>query len=246
MPAQLDAFFAQHPPNRGVRNAERRGQRAAIPPGQPRWRGQLQLPQNAQAQVFAVFWFLARPGLIVQPSDASCRKPLAPQTDRVWPDPKFARHFVIALTLQASQNDLGTLNQAGFPGPATGKVDQLSSLFGRTRQRYRDPSHETPHLVRGSWYHTIYRVSTQLSTGSVVGSRRQRRRHDIQGLHHRRIERLEGDGDRLHQTDGNAYTIPFIKVRSLVSYLITTLTIVAGVGSHAPVFPARGRRTPPQ
>src|SRR6516162_2273723 len=70
----------------------------------------------------------------------------------------------LRLPLKASQNDLGTLDQAGFLGTAPGKVHQLSSLFGRTRQRYRDPGHETPHVVRGSWYHTIYRVSTQLST----------------------------------------------------------------------------------
>ena len=34
-PAQLNAFFAQHPPNRGVRDAERPGQCPAIPPSQP-------------------------------------------------------------------------------------------------------------------------------------------------------------------------------------------------------------------
>jgi hypothetical protein len=37
MPAQLNALFAQHPSNRGVRDAERRRQCTAIPPGQP-WR----------------------------------------------------------------------------------------------------------------------------------------------------------------------------------------------------------------
>src|SRR6266481_4885042 len=147
MPAQLNAFFAQDPPNRGIRNAERRGQGTAIPPGQPWWRRQLQLPQNAQPHLRTVSRFLARPRLIAQPGHTPCRKPRAPQTDGVWPYPKLARHLVIALTIQASENDLGTLNQTGFLGPTTGKVHQLSSLLGRTRQRHRDPRHATPQLV---------------------------------------------------------------------------------------------------
>src|SRR5438270_12148917 len=85
MPAQLNAFLAQHPPNRGVRDAERSGQGTAIPPGQPGWRRQLQLPQNAQPHLGTVFWFLAWPRLITQPVYTPGRKPLAPQTDRVWP-----------------------------------------------------------------------------------------------------------------------------------------------------------------
>ena len=36
-PAQLNAFFAQHKPNRGVRDAQCRGQGTTIPAGQP-WR----------------------------------------------------------------------------------------------------------------------------------------------------------------------------------------------------------------
>ena len=108
------------------------------------------MPQNAPPQFLAIFRFFARSRLIVKPGDATCGKPFAPQTDRVWPHPKLARHFIIALAVQASQNDLSALNQAGFLGTATGKVHQLSSLFGRTRQRYRDPGHETPHVVRGA------------------------------------------------------------------------------------------------
>jgi hypothetical protein len=173
MPAQLDAFFAQYAPNRGIRNAKRRGQCTAVPSGQP-WRcWQLQLPQNAPAQFLPIFRLLARPRLIVKPGDAACRKPLAPQTDGVWPHPKFARHFVIALTLKAGQNNLGALDQAGFLGPATGKVHQLSSLFGRTRQRYRDPGHETPHVLRAPEVHTIYRISTQLSTSTALRHRKR-------------------------------------------------------------------------
>ena len=147
MPAQLNAFVAQHPPHRGVRNAERRGQCTAIPPGQPWRRRQLQLMQKAQAQLCAVSRFLARPRPIAQPGHTPRRKPLAPQTDRVGPHPKLARHLVIPLTLQAGENDLGTLDQAGFLGPATGKVRQFRSLLGRTRQRHRDPGHATPQLV---------------------------------------------------------------------------------------------------
>jgi hypothetical protein len=78
------------------------------------------LPQNAQAQLRTVSRFLARPQLIAQPGDTPRSKPLAPHTDGVWPHPKLARHLVIPLTIQASQNDLGTLDQAGFLGTATG------------------------------------------------------------------------------------------------------------------------------
>ena len=147
VPAQLNAFLAQHPPNRSVRNAERHGQGTAIPPGQPWRRRQLQLPQNAQAQLRTVCGFLARPRLIAQPTHTPCRKPLAPQTDRVWPHPKLARDLVIPLAIQASENDLGARDQTGFRGTATGKVHQFRSLLGRTRQRHRDPGHATPQLV---------------------------------------------------------------------------------------------------
>src|SRR5271154_2461697 len=147
MPAQLNAFLAQHPPNRGVRDAERGGQGTAIPPGQPGWRRQLQLPQNAQPHLGTVFWFLAWPRLIAQPGYTPGRKPLAPQTDRVWPYPKLARHLVVPLTIQTSQNDLGTLDQASLLATAAGKVHQFNSLFGRTLHRHRNPGHQTPQLV---------------------------------------------------------------------------------------------------
>jgi hypothetical protein len=80
------------------------------------------LPQNAQAQLRTVFRFLARPQPIAKSVYTPCRKSLAPQTDRVWPHAKLARYFVIPLPVQASENDLGTLDQAGFLGPATGEV----------------------------------------------------------------------------------------------------------------------------
>src|SRR6201984_859208 len=147
MPAQLNAFFAQHPPNRAARNAERRGQGPAIPPGQPWRRRQPQLPQNAQAQRRTVSRFLAWPRLIAQSGHTPCRKPLAPQTDRVWPHPKLARDLVIPLPIQAREDDLGALDQAGFRATATGKVHQFRSLLSRTRQRHRDPGYATPQLV---------------------------------------------------------------------------------------------------
>ena len=147
MPAQLNAFLAQHPPHRGVRNAERHGQGTTIPPGQSWRRRQLQLPQKARAQLRPVFGFFARPRLIAQPGHTARRKPLAPQADRVWPHPKLARYLVIPLALKASENDLGALDHAGFLGTATGKVHQFRSLLERTRQRHRDPGHATPQLV---------------------------------------------------------------------------------------------------
>jgi hypothetical protein len=48
---------------------------------------------------------------------------------------------------KASENDLGTLDQAGLLSTATGKAHQFRSLLGRTRQRHRDPGHTTPQLV---------------------------------------------------------------------------------------------------
>jgi hypothetical protein len=105
------------------------------------------LPQNAQTQSFPVFRFLARPRLIAQPGHTPGGKPLAPQPDRVWPHPNFARHLVVPLTVQAGKNDLGTLDQAGFLATAAGEVHQFRSLFGRTRQSQRDPRHQTPQMV---------------------------------------------------------------------------------------------------
>src|SRR6202011_1692373 len=102
---------------------------------------------DAQPPLRTVFRFLARPRLIAQSGQTPCRKPLAPHTDGIWPYPKLARHLVIALTIQASENDLGALDQAGFLGTATGKAHQFSSLLRRTRQRHRDPRHATPQLV---------------------------------------------------------------------------------------------------
>src|SRR6516164_3397209 len=49
-----------------------------------------------------------------------CRKPLAPPTHRIRPHPKFARDLVLPLAIKASQNDLSTLDQAGFRGAASG------------------------------------------------------------------------------------------------------------------------------
>lgn len=147
MPAQLNAFVAQHPPDRGGRNAERGRQGTAIPPGQPWRRRQFQLPHKAQAHLRTVFRFLAWPRLIAQPGQTAGRKSLAPQTDRVWPHPKRARDLVISLTIKAGKNDLGTLDQASFRATAAGKVDQFGSLFGRTRQSHRDPGHQTPQMV---------------------------------------------------------------------------------------------------
>src|SRR5262249_41884101 len=118
-----------------------------IPSGQPWRRRQFQLPQDALAQLGSVFGLLARPRLIAQPGDAAGGKSLAPQANRVGPHAKLARHLVIALALQASENNPGTLDKAGFRGTAAGKVLQFSSLLGRTRQRHRDPRHETPQLV---------------------------------------------------------------------------------------------------
>jgi hypothetical protein len=123
---------------------------ASVPPSHPAspWRRrQFQLPQKAQTQPLPVFRFLARSRLIAQPGYAPGRKPLAPQANRVWPHPKFARDLVIPLTIQASKNDLGTLDQASFCAPAAGKVDQFGSLFGRTRQSHHDPGHQTPQMV---------------------------------------------------------------------------------------------------
>jgi len=85
--------------------------------------------------------------LIAQPGQTSCRKPLAPDTDRVGPHPKLARHLIVPLAIKASENDLGTLDQAGLLSTATGKAHQFRSLLGRTRQRHRDPGHTTPQLV---------------------------------------------------------------------------------------------------
>src|ERR1700756_2881227 len=116
MPAQLNAVVAQNAPDRLIRDAEGRGQRTAIPSGQPwRWR-QFPLPQEALAQLGSVFGLLARPRLIAQPGDAAGGKSLAPQANRVGPHTKLARHRVIALALQASENNPGTLDKAGFPG----------------------------------------------------------------------------------------------------------------------------------
>src|SRR5271163_2302662 len=158
MPAQLNAFLAQHPPNRGVRDAERGGQGTAIPPGQPGWRRQLQLPQNAQPHLGTVFWFLAWPRLIAQPGYTLGRKPLAPQTDRVWPYSKLARHLVVPLTIQTSQNDLGTLDQASLFATAGARF--ISSTRCSAEHSTATATRVTRHL---SWYgslrhHTKYHI----------------------------------------------------------------------------------------
>jgi hypothetical protein len=87
-----------------------------------------------------ICWSLAWPRLIAQRGYTVCRKPLAPQTDRVWPYLKLVRHRIVPLTIQTTQNDLGTLDEASLFATAASKVHQFNSL---PRQFWRWDCHST-------------------------------------------------------------------------------------------------------
>jgi len=145
MPAQLNAVVAQHAPHRIVRDTQGRGQRTAIPTGQPL--AAIPVAAGCAGAVRLRIWASCPAA-----PDRAARRCHQRQTACATSRPCWAARQARATPRHCAcppgkREQFWHARQGGFRGAAAGKVHQFSSLFGRTRQCHRDPRHKTPELV---------------------------------------------------------------------------------------------------